>query len=170
VSPAPTHHACAVLVGDTGVLIRGPSGAGKSSLALALVERARERGRLGALVADDRVILAVHGGRLVARVPAAIAGLVERRGRGIETRDHEPACVVALVVDLVEAVERMPEPEALTTEILGVVLARQPVPARGLAVAVPLVETAISPPLRRPQRETASQHGSEKSLRSHRDW
>lgn len=168
--PGPTVHGTALLVGDVGVLIRGPSGAGKSALALALIERARERGRLGALVADDRVILAVHGGRLVARVPAAIAGLVERRGRGIETRDHEPACVVRLVVDLVEAVERMPEPEAFATAILGVALARQPAPARSLAVAVPLVEAAISPDPRPPQRETALQHGSEKLLRSQRDW
>ncbi|BBE72280.1 HPr kinase/phosphorylase [Oharaeibacter diazotrophicus] len=166
----PTVHAGAILIGDVGILIRGPSGSGKSALALALIERARQRGRLGALVADDRVILAVHGGRLVARAPATIAGLVERRGRGIEARDHEPACVVRLVVDLVETVERMPEPDAFATAILGVALARQPVPARSLAVAVPLVEAAISPDPRRPQRETALQHGTEKLLRSQRDW
>ncbi len=36
-------HATALVVGESGVLLRGPSGAGKSSLALALIRAARER-------------------------------------------------------------------------------------------------------------------------------
>ena len=55
-----TIHAGAVGIGGRGLLILGPSGAGKSALALALMG-------LGArLVADDRVILRVEDGRLLA--------------------------------------------------------------------------------------------------------
>ena len=47
-------HATALVVGESGVLLRGPSGAGKSSLALALIWAARERAVFAALIADDR--------------------------------------------------------------------------------------------------------------------
>ena len=56
------------------------AGPGKSSLALAVVEHFRLRGRFAALVADDGVWLSVAAGRLVAEAPQAIAGLVEIRG------------------------------------------------------------------------------------------
>lgn len=125
----PTVHANAVLVGADGVLIRGRPGAGKSALTRALIATATAEGRFARLVADDRVALSVSGGRLVARPPAALAGICERRGRGLEAVAHEPAAVVRLVVDLVavEAAERMPAADALVTEILGVRLPRQPV-------------------------------------------
>lgn len=127
---APTCHANAVVVGAAGVLIRGPSGAGKSALARRLVDTATAEGGFASLVADDRVVLAACNGRLVARVPAAIAGLAELRCRGIVALPHEPAAVVRLVVDILGegAAERLPEPAALMTEILGVTLPRQPVP------------------------------------------
>ena len=141
----PTVHANAVLVGADGVLIRGRPGAGKSALARALIAAAAAEGRFARLVADDRVALSVHGGRLVARPPAALAGLAERRGRGIEATKHEGAAVVRLVVDLVaaEEAERMPAPAALRTEILGVALPRQPV-ACGAAEAAGLVLAALA--------------------------
>jgi HPr kinase/phosphorylase len=144
-SPPPTVHAGAVLLGAAGVLLRGPSGAGKSALALALVDRFRTRGRFAAVVADDRVRLSVHHGRLVARAPERLAGLAERWGRGILAVPHEEACVLRLVVDCLDAdaLERMPEAGALMVEISGVTLPRQPVPARELAVACPLVEDAL---------------------------
>ena len=62
---APTVHATAIVIGETGVLIRGRSGSGKSSLALALVARVRLAGGFAAFVADDRVALAPAGGRSV---------------------------------------------------------------------------------------------------------
>ena len=141
----PTVHANAVLVGADGVLIRGRPGAGKSALARALIAAAAAEGRFARLVADDRVALSVHGGRLVARPPAALAGLAERRGRGIEATKHEGAAVVRLVVDLVaaEEAERMPAPAALRTEILGVALPRQPV-ACAAAEAAGLVLAALA--------------------------
>ena len=92
-------HGAAVAVGEAGVLIRGVSGAGKSSLALALVEAAVARGMFARLVADDRVLLEVLNGRLLARPHPAIAGRVERRGQGIGLVDHEAAVVLRCVLD-----------------------------------------------------------------------
>ena len=144
-TPTPTVHANAVLVGADGVLIRGRPGAGKSALTRALIAAATAEGRFARLVADDRVVLTACGGRLVARPPAALAGLCERRGLGVEAIDHEGAAVVRLVVDLVAPAEaeRMPAPAALVTEILGVALPRQPV-ASGVPEAAGLVLAALA--------------------------
>ncbi|MCO5155404.1 MAG: HPr kinase/phosphatase C-terminal domain-containing protein [Aquamicrobium sp.] len=118
-------HATAIVAGGSGVLIFGRSGAGKSSLALAVIERARLAGRFAALVADDRVWLSAVSGRLVAEVPAAIAGLVEIRGCGPVPSPCEPRAVVDRVVRLVEATDapRVAD-EAATEAILGVSLPR----------------------------------------------
>ena len=127
-APAPgalNLHATALVVGEAGVLIRGASGSGKTRLALALVAGARRDGGFSSLVADDRTLVARHGGRLVARPHPALAGLVERRGAGILPVDHEPACVLALVVDLVDGwPDRLPGPDARRCELARVVLPR----------------------------------------------
>jgi RNase adaptor protein for sRNA GlmZ degradation len=111
-------HATCVAIGGAAVLLRGPSGAGKSDLALRLIEGGAR------LVADDQVMLAAEGGRLIARAPAPIAGRLEVRGIGIVPVATEAAAPVALIADLVaaRAVERLPDPSAET--ILGVALAR----------------------------------------------
>jgi serine kinase of HPr protein (carbohydrate metabolism regulator) len=132
-------HASAVLCGGDGVLIRGESGSGKSALALALIERG------GKLVADDRLMLSAVNGRLIATPPGPTAGQIELRGRGLIGLPHERGCVIRLVADIVddEGLERMPEPHQLSATVLGIALARQPVPAspdRG----VRLVEAALS--------------------------
>jgi serine kinase of HPr protein (carbohydrate metabolism regulator) len=117
-----TVHASAVLAGHRAILIRGPSGAGKSRLALALI-RAAETGLLAfaRLVADDRVELTACHGRLLARPPAALAGLIEVRGLGIRRLVHEPVAVVGLVVDLAAAgaprLPEAPQPQALISGI-----------------------------------------------------
>lgn len=95
-------HATAVLLGDQGVLIRGDSGSGKSTLALALVAQFVRAGRFARLVADDRVVIEARGGRLVARAPAALAGLAEIHGLGPRAMDHEGAAIIDLVARLVE--------------------------------------------------------------------
>lgn len=122
-----TVHATCILIGRHGVLIRGAPGAGKTSLAGALIDAERARGGFACLVADDRVALAAVNGRLVARVPEAIAGLMEIRGRGIERVDHEPAAVIRLVVDLVapEALDRVPAEADTTILVEGIRLDRQ---------------------------------------------
>lgn len=145
-SPAPTVHGTAVLVGTVGVLIRGPSGSGKSQLAATLVERSRSGGPPAVLVADDRVELSVAGGRLIGRCPVTIAGLMEHRGRGIATCGHEPAAVIRLVADLLPPgdIARMPEESALSVTLEGVRIARQPVPAGDAAASARLVEAAVA--------------------------
>jgi HPr kinase/phosphorylase len=120
-----TIHASAMLVGSRGLLIRGDSGAGKSQLVLQLIAAAAE-GRLAfaRLVADDRVFVTAAHGRLIARAPRELAGLLEIRGLGIRSLPYEPAAVIRLVVDLAAASERMPPDSATETEIAGVRLPR----------------------------------------------
>ena len=87
---------------NAGVLIRGESGTGKSDLALRLIAAGAE------LVSDDRTELFVRHGRLHARPPAMLAGLMEIRGVGIVDVPYTEEVRVVLVVDLKEAVVRMP--------------------------------------------------------------
>jgi len=93
-------HACALVVGERGVLIRGPSGAGKSTLSLAILARARASGAYAALVADDRVFLRVASSHLLARGTAGFEGVIERRGEGLLEEAYEPCAVLHLLVDL----------------------------------------------------------------------
>ena len=116
-------HACALVVGERGMLIRGPSGAGKSTLSLAILSRARAAGSFAALVADDRVFLSVRSARLLARGAPGFEGVIERRGEGLLEESHEPCTVVRLVVDLCErgsAPPRLPEEPERHVELLGV--------------------------------------------------
>ena len=126
-------HATALVIGEAGLVIRGRSGAGKTALALALVRDAALAGTFAALVGDDRVGLTAAGGRLVARPHPRIAGLVEIRGLGIRLVAHEPACVVRLVVDLLDAAAepgpRLP-PEPPSATLLGVAVPRLDLRAR----------------------------------------
>jgi serine kinase of HPr protein (carbohydrate metabolism regulator) len=102
------------------VLIAGRSGRGKSDLALRLIDRG------AMLVSDDYTELAVAGGRLLARAPAAIAGKLEVRGVGLIEREAATGVRVCLLVDLDRPAERLPEAEG--TSIAGVEL-----PVLGLA-------------------------------------
>lgn len=128
-------HATGLVLDGIGLLLRGPSGAGKSLLALELLERWELRGRSAMLVADDRLDLGIEAGLLVMRAPEAIAGLIELRGRGIVARPFVAQAPLHLVVDLVEGLERMPEDEAFATTLLGLPLARCPVPRLGVVGA-----------------------------------
>ena len=109
-------HGTCVAWPEGAVLIRGESGSGKSDLALRLLD-------LGAhLVADDQVLLDASEGRLTARPPETLAGLLEVRGIGILAVGHQPQAALKLVIDLVQEdrVERMPEPQ--TTSLEGIEL------------------------------------------------
>jgi HPr kinase/phosphorylase len=125
--PAPTVHAGAVVVDGFGVLVRGPSGSGKSSLLLALLMADPGRNRL---VADDRVHLEAVRGRLQARAPASLAGLLEIRGQGIVAVPHIDAVSIDLVVDLEPSALclRMPDEAAMVTELAGMTLRRLVLP------------------------------------------
>ena len=130
-------HATALVVGESGVLLRGLSGAGKSSLALALIWAARERGCFAALIADDRAFAIARSDRLIARGAPEFAGKIERRGEGVIEVAAEPAAAIRLVVDLAgrgAAPPRLPPENELSAEILGVRLPRVALdPAHGPA-------------------------------------
>ncbi|HEX4369731.1 MAG TPA: HPr kinase/phosphatase C-terminal domain-containing protein [Rhizomicrobium sp.] len=97
-------HASCALIGRHGVLILGESGQGKSDLLLRLMDEG------GKLVADDRTELYAAKGRLCARAPKSIAGLIEVRGLGIVAQPFAKKAVLALAVRLGDSAERLPEP------------------------------------------------------------
>lgn len=113
-------HASCVAVDGLGVLIRGAPGGGKSDLAARLIDQGAQ------LVADDRVDLVCRDGALLARAPAAIAGLLEVRGVGILRMVALAEVRVGLVVDLVgrDGVERLPQPASCDYMGVGVPLLR----------------------------------------------
>ncbi len=119
--PFPTIHACALIVGEAGLLIRGPSRSGKSSLTLELLALAEAEGRFARLVADDRVGLFVEQGLLFGAPHPAIAGQIEQRGTGILTLPHEGRARLTHVVDLVSGPEE-PVGAASKTMVEGVEL------------------------------------------------
>jgi HPr kinase/phosphorylase len=130
-------HASCALIGRHGVLILGESGAGKSDLLLRLMDEG------GKLVADDRIELYAAKGRLCARAPKSIAGLIEVRGLGIVAQAFAKKAVLALVVRLgvpKDLAERLPEPAFF-----------EPPEGLGRTKAVPLIVldgTAASAPAR----------------------
>jgi len=142
-APPANIHATAVLLGDRGVVLLGRSGSGKTTLALALVARARAAGRHGALVSDDRLLVHAASGRLIVAAPKAIEGLAEIYGLGPRAVRFEPRTVVDLAVRLVPEADmpRMPEPESI--ELAGVGIASIPVSERNIAMAVPVVFSAL---------------------------
>lgn len=106
-------HASTVALSGQGALIIGSSGAGKSSLALRLMA-------LGAmLVSDDRTVLTLREGALIASAPAPISGQIEARGVGILAADMCKQAPVKLVIDLDQSeTERLPPYRV--KEIMGV--------------------------------------------------
>ena len=96
-----------------GVLIEGPSGAGKSDLALRTFSEGLR------MVADDRVLLWVSGGRLFGRAPDPLAGRMEVRGQGVVDEPAAAFCEVVMIA-LCAPSDRLPDPEL--AERLGVAL------------------------------------------------
>ncbi|MDF0543268.1 HPr kinase/phosphatase C-terminal domain-containing protein [Sphingobium sp. H39-3-25] len=108
-----TLHASTVSIDGRAVMLSGSSGAGKSDLALRLIDRGAR------LVSDDYTVVRRVDGQLSAAPPATIAGKMEVRGIGVVEMDHVTDIPVALLVDLVERVDRMPMDNA-TRDIAGV--------------------------------------------------
>ena len=125
-------HGTGIVLSGIGVMLRGPSGSGKSLLALLLIDDFTSRAEGAILVADDQLELTEVDGALTITAPSAIAGMMELSGRGIVSRPHVASARLRLVVDLVETLERMPEDSAFSTELLGVTVARCPVPRIGV--------------------------------------
>lgn len=122
-------HASAVLAGPRAVLIRGPSGSGKSRLAfdLILAGRASLLPKV-TLIGDDRVHLSERDGVLRVAPVTELAGMIEIRGLGIRRCDHIQEAEVGVVVDLAAPdAARLPDPQALKTDLRGIELPRIPV-------------------------------------------
>lgn len=112
-----TLHATTVAIGGRAVMLCGVSGSGKSDLALRLIDR-------GASLVSDDYTLAKRTGRgasahLAASPPQNIAGRMEIRGIGIIDMPYLADMPVALIIDLFDIVDRMPE-KPLTRRIAGV--------------------------------------------------
>ncbi|MFM7027253.1 MAG: HPr kinase/phosphorylase [Chakrabartia sp.] len=105
-------HASCVALNGRAVLLIGPSGAGKSDLALRLMDRGAQ------LVGDDYVLVRRDEDRVVARPAEKLQGLVEVRHIGICRFPFLDAAPLALVAELVDAPDRLPEPTRHS--ILGV--------------------------------------------------
>lgn len=128
-------HATTVAKSGRAVIIAGRSGSGKSDLALRLFDRGF------VLVSDDQTMVRKDGDRLLASAPLTIRGKLEVRGIGIvevETVDNVPVC---LIVDLAEAIERMPD-AGLERTMLGVAIPVVGIDASG-ASAPAKVEIAL---------------------------
>ena len=108
-------HASCVSIAGNGLLIRGGSGSGKSTLALSLMALGAE------LVADDKVLLTLEQGAVVARAPDPIGGLIEARGLGILHADRCQQTTICAVIDLdIPETERLPP--IRTVALLGQVV------------------------------------------------
>ena len=101
-------HATCVALEKKGVLLLGASGAAKSDLALRLIDEG------AMLVADDRTDLFDRRGKLFARAPQILAGLIEVRGLGIIRLRRRKEIAIALVVQLGRAGTRLPQRQFYT--------------------------------------------------------
>ena len=106
-------HASTVAREGRAVVIVGRSGSGKSDLALRLLDRGFS------LVSDDRTLVRRDGDGLFASAPPNIAGKLEIRGLGIIDMDFVDDVPVALLVELGNDIERMPD-DGRERQILGV--------------------------------------------------
>jgi serine kinase of HPr protein (carbohydrate metabolism regulator) len=114
VSPSSeSFHASSVATDGRAVLITGPSGSGKSDLALRLLDRGF------VLVSDDQTIVRRDGEQLIASAPPQIAGKLEVRGIGIIDVDNAGDVRVALIVELMSDMQRLPD-DGRERPLLGV--------------------------------------------------
>ena len=134
---ADTIHATTVAIDGRGVLIVGPSGSGKSDLALRLIDRG------AVLVADDRTVLRVEGGAVLASAPATLVGSLEVRGLGIVALPHLAEVAVAMCVELARDVDRLPPPR--TRSLLEIVVAEMVIDPRPASAPL-LVELMLAQP------------------------
>lgn len=136
-------HATALLLGDRGLLIQGGSGAGKSTLALALIRRSGPACRFARLVCDDQTELTARAGRLVARAPSTIAGLVEVHGLSPVPITYEARAVIDLVVRLVDAGQTPRFQEEGQAVIEGCRVPTLDLPARSVEASVAVIHARL---------------------------
>ena len=102
-------HGTAISIGGHAVLIMGESGSGKSDLALRLIDRG------AILISDDVVFLETRDNTPILTVAPNIAGKIEVRGVGISNVDFIASAPLRLVIEFVDAPDRLPEDIAHTT-------------------------------------------------------
>jgi serine kinase of HPr protein (carbohydrate metabolism regulator) len=136
-------HATCVALGAAGVVIEGPSGSGKTSLALTIIEKFQNQNQFAALVADDQCLIEIANGRLIATCPPVLAGLVERRGIGVVKTKNLTSVVIDCVVRLVNQTEMERLPEAKSVILFGVELPVFELPARQIAVSLPILTQIV---------------------------
>ena len=95
------------------------------------------------LTADDQVLAAARGGKLLVFAPAAIGGLAEVRGFGPTDQEHEPAAVIDLEVVLSPAGPQARYQVGTTLRRLGVELPSISVSAREPDGAMLAVRAAL---------------------------
>lgn len=99
-------HGTCVEIKGKAVFITGVPGVGKSSLALQLIDRG------AILVADDQTLITFEDGKLIARPPQTIKGLLEVRGVGLVSFPYQEKSELSLCVDICDdnSLQRLPEP------------------------------------------------------------
>jgi len=158
------HASCVVLAAagqafaappGAGILLLGESGAGKSDTALRLIALSAR------LVSDDRTELFIDNGRLAARAPKTLEGLLEIRGVGIVELPHLPWACIDLALELVAPadVPRLPEPAwyAPPSGLRNVPELRIPLLRLSLTPSLPAKIAAAAARLARPGPKLASQ-------------
>lgn len=101
-------HGTAISIGGHAVLIMGESGSGKSDLALRLIDRG------AILISDDVVFLEIRDNAPMLTVAPNIAGKIEVRGVGISNVDFIASAPLRLIVEFVDAPDRLPKDIART--------------------------------------------------------
>ena len=101
-------HGTAISIGGHAVLIMGESGSGKSDLALRLIDRG------AILISDDVVFLETRDNAPILTVAPNIAGKIEVRGVGISNVDFIASAPLRLIVEFVDAPDRLPKDIART--------------------------------------------------------
>lgn len=98
-------HGTAIAIDGHGVLLTGHSGAGKSDMALRLIDRG------AMLISDDAVVVSDCDGLPWLSPSPNIEGKIEVRGVGICQVPNTAGARLRLIIELVDAVERMPDTE-----------------------------------------------------------
>ena len=101
-------HGTAISIGGHAVLIMGESGSGKSDLALRLIDRG------AILISDDVVFVETRDNAAILTLAPNIAGKIEVRGVGISNVDFITSAPLRLVIEFVDAPDRLPEDIAHT--------------------------------------------------------
>jgi len=101
-------HGTAISIGGHAVLIMGESGSGKSDLALLLIDRG------AILISDDVVFLETRDNAPILTVAPNIVGKIEVRGVGIFDVNFIASAPLRLIVQFIDAPDRLPEDIAHT--------------------------------------------------------